>query len=144
MNRFQNLEILQETGEDAVQKASKVMGRTAAEANLNPENRYFFVKDENRLLAVARIAEESGVASLRGVEVLASERGKGIGSHLVSAILKEASQPLYCLCFAELEGFYTSAGFAKANEHELPTLLKERIQGYRSRNPNKSFIAVAF
>jgi N-acetylglutamate synthase-like GNAT family acetyltransferase len=56
-------------------------------------------------------------AELGGIYVLPRCEGRGVARRMVEFLIRHANQPvLYCLPFAELEGFYGSMGFAPVKD----------------------------
>ncbi|MFN3579682.1 MAG: GNAT family N-acetyltransferase [Pseudomonas sp.] len=70
---------------------------------------------------------------LTGLFVAPEYRGQGLATHLLEAIRKQASGPLWLFCSPELQALYTRCGYAPATE--LPESLAAKLKRYQQGNP---------
>jgi dATP pyrophosphohydrolase len=95
------------------------------------EDIVFIAEVTGRLVGAVRLATEHGVRVLRGMQVAPSHQRQGIGRALLRRLVELlGSEPCFCLPYAELTGFYGSAGFALAERAELPEFLLQRLEQY--------------
>lgn len=88
---------------------------------------------KGRLLGVVRLCEENGVTVLRGMQVVPTFQGKGIGRALLTHCIPYLDHgTAYCLPYDHLVDFYSRAGFAIAPPETLPPFLAARLAGYIS------------
>ena len=95
------------------------------------------------LVGVVRIATEEGVRMLRGMRVLPEFQRQGIGTEILGEVrlLLEGIE-CFAIAYAHLRDFYGRIGFCTSNEQEAPAFLRERINRYRSQNPQQTFILI--
>lgn len=99
----------------------------------------FYAVQDDYILAVVRLASESDVLVLRGMQVLPRLRGKQIGRQLLRYMLSNNSHlksPCYCLPHHHLIKFYGEAGFILAKRQETPVFLIERKLKYAKQGLN--------
>ena len=99
----------------------------------NSDDTVFYVLQDNKLCAVARIASEQGIQVLRGMQVLPHLRGQRIGKKLLKYMMSKLSSnqlPCYCLPHSYLINFYGEAGFVIAEPSNTPDFLIKRKQTY--------------
>jgi len=100
----------------------------------------YYALENDRLIAVVRIAKEQGIYVLRGMQVHPSLRGQQLGGKLLRYMLTNISKecfPCYCLPHDHLTRFYGSAGFDVVedndNENSVPQFLLERQAHYTNK-----------
>lgn len=100
---------------------------------VEPEDKVYFASIHNLPVGVVRLAKERGVFVLRGMQVLDSWRGRGIGCELLSCLSTELVDDCYCLPYQHLDRFYGAVVFVDIDVVDLPTFLAERLKAYRQR-----------
>ena len=96
--------------------------------------RVLIARAGGRIVGACRLCAEVDGLTLRGVYVAPDCQRQGLGSALVAGALRRAAgQPLYCIPFAHLHGFYARAGFGEILPAEAPAYLAERLRIYREK-----------
>jgi len=97
------------------------------------EDKVVIAEASGQLIGAVRICTEQGVQVLRGMQIIKSYHGKGIGS-LVLQFLKDniVMTGCYCLPYKHLTGFYGQIGFELISADEAPVFLAERLEKYLS------------
>ena len=86
---------------------------------------------EDVLLGVVRLCPERGVVVLRGMQVLAAYQGQGVGTRLLDHCLPLIEKAeCYCIPWADLEHFYSKAGFQRCEPEQAPDFLEDRLRTY--------------
>ncbi len=103
--------------------------RLVLSAKLDPTQirwpQFWFIECEGRLVACGQLRSFSGAQELGSLVVAPAWRGRGLGTHLVKHLIREATQPLYLECLGNrLETFYARFGFVLTAWQELPQSLK--------------------
>ena len=98
----------------------------------------FFVAEEHaKVIGLLRVEEESGVAVLRGMRVIAGRQRQGIGTALLGAVAQHlGNRSCYCVPYAHLVGFYRQIGFSAVASVEAPAFLQERLAAYWVGRPD--------
>ncbi|GLS91418.1 hypothetical protein GCM10007916_24870 [Psychromonas marina] len=107
--------------------------------DVSPADEVFYVMDENKLVAVLRLALEEGVCILRGMQVLPCLRGNNLGRQLLSYMIENlpAQHPaVFCLPHQHLTRFYQHAGFMIATPKTVPNFLIARRAKYIKKGLN--------
>jgi N-acetylglutamate synthase-like GNAT family acetyltransferase len=96
-------------------------------ANLNPFGlnwpRFRVAEDAGRVVGVAQIKYHRDASrELASLAVVPDRQGEGIGSVLIEHWLAqpEGQPPLYLMCAAPLESYYTRFGFRKVERPNMP------------------------
>ncbi len=86
------------------------------------------------LAGVVRVAPEHGTLVLRGMQVAAPWRGRGIGKQLLQVVATWLGErQCYCVPYAHLTQFYGQIGFADEASVGVPEFLASRVDDYRKR-----------
>ncbi|MFK3737677.1 GNAT family N-acetyltransferase [Massilia sp. TN1-12] len=86
---------------------------------------------DDAVVGAVRLCVEHGVRVLRGMQVGAGHRRRGIGRALLAACDEAVGDEVaYCLPYANLAAFYGRIGFRLAARDALPAFLQERLGGY--------------
>lgn len=107
--------------------------------NFDAADDVFYAMEDGGLVAVVRLALESDVLVLRGMQVLPRLRGKQIGRQLLRYMINNISQlkmPCYCLPHTHLLNFYADVGFIIAKAHSSPAFLIKRKLKYTQQGLN--------
>ena len=105
---------------------------------------YFIVRDGERVIACAALhVNWSDLAEIRSVAVAEDMQGKGVGTRLIRACLRDAErldiETVFCLTYKP--GFFERLDFAKVDKMELPQ--KVWNECYRcSKFPNCDEVAL--
>jgi N-acetylglutamate synthase-like GNAT family acetyltransferase len=69
-----------------------------------------------------------GMVELGGMWVTDPYRGRGVARALVEELIRRAgASDVYCVPFADLEGFYASCGFERVKREAAPAALEEKL-----------------
>ncbi len=99
-----------------------------------PADTILLAEQSAQLVGIVRRTEEFGVVMLRGMQVAAEARRKGIGTQLLEEFVKRlAGRECYCIPYAHLINFYGSQGFEIESPETAPSFLSERLADYRAR-----------
>jgi N-acetylglutamate synthase-like GNAT family acetyltransferase len=78
---------------------------------------------------------------LPGMRVKPEFQRQGIGAQILEEVqLVLEDQECFAMAYAHLENFYGRIGFRKIDKREAPAFLWERIETYRTENPQQEFI----
>jgi len=95
----------------------------------------YFVEEDEKVLGVIRIAFENDVHVLRGMQVLETHRGLGIGTKLLNYLnASVTNDPIYCIPYKRLAEFYESIGFKVIDKVSAPEFLISRLNEYLSKD----------
>ncbi|WP_420124868.1 GNAT family N-acetyltransferase [Longimicrobium sp.] len=101
---------------------------------VTPEDRIYLAERGGELVGIVRRTREHEVTMLRGMQVAAEWRGRGIGAQLLRAFVAElGTEECLCVPYTHLTEFYGSPGFVQMPEEALPPFLRYRLAGYRTR-----------
>ena len=114
--------------------------RNGYKGKIQPDDLCVWLEQNGKIIAAARLtmlkSEAKPYIQLRGVWVDKQQRGKGLGSLLLTHIKQhpeKGSIDLYCLAFTHLETFYQKHGFKKLSNQECPTYLSLAEVRYKKR-----------
>lgn len=101
---------------------------------LDPTNLFYGAFHNNEMIGIVRLAYESGVWVLRGMQVRAAYQFLGVGTRLIKALETEIpSKDCFCLPYKWLEKFYGQIGFRTPSPDEVvPEFLLKRLAEYQS------------
>ena len=101
---------------------------------VQPEDVVYLAEAEGELAGIVRRTREHEVTMLRGMQVAAAWRGRGVGRRLLRALVADlAGEECFCVPYTHLTGFYGSEGFVEIGDEYAPPFLRPRIAGYRTR-----------
>ena len=84
-----------------------------------------------RIMGAVRVCLEQDAVVLRGMQVRAEYRGRGIGKLLLAAVIPHLDHAVcFCLPYSHLVDFYMSEGFRVVDAQSLPEFLRDRLDGY--------------
>ncbi len=87
------------------------------------------------LVGAIRVGPEYGSYTLRGLFVLESHRGMGIGGALLKSLTKYLrGKECYCLCAQSMMSFFEPIGFQEMNSENAPDHLKKRLASRQQRD----------
>lgn len=94
-------------------------------AGINPFDlrwqRFLVAEDRGRVIGAIQIKpHRDGSRELASLAVVPANRGQGVGSALVKALLATEGGPVYLTCADRLEGYYTRFGFRRLDPPEMP------------------------
>lgn len=93
------------------------------------------------IVGAVRLCREHEQFVLRGMQVVESLRGQGVGRQLLSEFAHLiGKRECYCLPYTHLEEFYSCIGFQTIRKDEAPGFLRERLETYRAKRNGKSYI----
>lgn len=91
----------------------------------------YFAKENGQAIGVVRISHEHDCQVLRGMQVLESFQGQGIGTRLLFFLESGlGAGPVYCIPHDHLVKFYEKIGFAEICPDKAPEFLAERLNSY--------------
>lgn len=85
---------------------------------------FWVIQHHNRLVACAKLRCYEHYSLLHDVYVTPEWRSRGLGSHLVKYLAKQATKPLYLTCFPKLTQFYLRLGFTPVSTRMLSPLIQ--------------------
>ena len=95
------------------------------------------------LVGAVRIATEHGVRVLRGMRVQPEFQRQGIGTEILGEVrLLLDSKECFAIAYPHLKDFYGRIGFCTSDECDAPAFLRDRINRYRTENPQQGFILI--
>ncbi len=99
-------------------------------ARLNPMGlrwqRFLVAEDETGIVGAIQIRSHDGTLELASLVVREDQRGRGIGSQLIQALIAQSPGSLYLFCRSQLEGYYARFGFHAIGVQEAPPSLRMR------------------
>jgi amino-acid N-acetyltransferase len=99
-------------------------------ARLNPIDlrwQHFLVaEDETGIVGAAQIRPHDGTRELASLVVREDQRGRGLGSQLIQALIAQSPGTLYLFCRSQLEDYYARFGFRAIGVKEAPPPLRMR------------------
>lgn len=105
---------------------------------------FFAAFIENSVVGVCRFCVEEGTPLLRSMIVQSNLRSQKIGSKILKSFADYLDTndvgPTFCIPYDHLGIFYSQIGFKIIREEDAPLFRQERIQTYRTNNPEKFMI----
>ena len=102
--------------------------------DIKPEH-FLVAEDKKKIVGCIKIKNVGDCFMLASLAVLPDYRKKGIGSALVSKIIKEnPARPLYLFCNVKNENFFKKSGFTKIETENIPDSLKKDYNDLVERN----------
>jgi amino-acid N-acetyltransferase len=99
-------------------------------ARLNPMDlrwqRFLVAEDETGIVGAVQIRPHDGTLELASLVVREDQRGRGVGSQLIQALIAQSPGSLYLFCRSQLEGYYTRFGFHAIGVQDAPPSLRMR------------------
>ena len=99
-------------------------------AHLNPIDlrwqRFLVAEDETGIVGAVQIRPHDGAPELASLVVREDQRGRGVGSRLIQALIAQSPRTLYLFCRPQLEGYYARFGFRAIGVKEAPPSLRVR------------------
>jgi N-acetylglutamate synthase-like GNAT family acetyltransferase len=87
----------------------------------------------NAIVGIGRLCNDGGFLCLRGMQVEANRRRRGIGSKILRRLSSQiGADTCYCLPYSHLVGFYARVGFEPIDD-AMPEVLDQRLRGYLNR-----------
>lgn len=97
-------------------------------ARLNPMDlrwqRFLVAEDGTGIVGAVQIRPHDGTLELASLVVREDQRGRGIGSQLIQALIAQSPGSLYLFCRSQLEGYYARFGFRAIGVQEAPPSLR--------------------
>lgn len=85
-------------------------------------------------IGVGRVSREHGFSVLRGMQVVADHRRRGVGKKILEHLLPlVGSQRCFCLSYRWLVGLYKNSGFMCLAVEKAPRFIQDRYRDYRAR-----------
>jgi N-acetylglutamate synthase-like GNAT family acetyltransferase len=79
------------------------------------------VNDEGKVISCGQIKPHSGdILELASIGTLPEYERQGLGSAIVTELLKTPTRPLYLMCMEHNGSFYERFGFRSIDEDEMP------------------------
>jgi len=98
---------------------------------VEPADTILVARDPHRIVAVVRLTMEHGHLLLRGMQVAADMRRRGLGALLLRATVEAIHQrECWCIPHQHLVLFYGRAGFVEAQLSATPAFLRDRRARY--------------
>ena len=109
----------------AVETDQPMIETMVRQAKLNPFNlrwpNFIVAEDEGRIIGVGQMRPHSdGSHELASLVVEQAQRGNGVGSALMRALMADQPAPIYLFCENEIEEYYQRFGFHRVERNTLP------------------------
>ncbi len=96
---------------------------------------FFVAKNDERIVAMARLQKKKDVAVLKSVWVVPKLRGGRLGLYLIKCLLKPIKKgKVYLLCDPQLEQYYAEAGFRFVIKP--PAAISKELEEFRGKYPD--------
>ena len=100
---------------------------------LGAADRVLVGRQEESIVAAAKLSPEGDTLVLRGMYVSEPLRGVGVGATLLERVSDEiGSSRCWCVPYSHLRRFYSNIGFTVIPDGEAPGFLLSRRERYRS------------
>ncbi|PZD72305.1 hypothetical protein C1752_03892 [Acaryochloris thomasi RCC1774] len=97
----------------------------------------FVAQANGEIVGAVRLCPGNDFIVLRGMQVLSTFQGRGIGTELLQTCAQKlADHVCYCLPWRHLHSFYNQAGFYTLSPAEAPDLMRERFDAYTDKGLN--------
>ncbi len=121
-------------GEEVLTEANSFYENVGYSGHVKDTEIVFVARKKNGIVGLARLCKERGILVLRGLYVIKSLQGKGIGTKLLEAVIKDVGKrECWCVPFRHLADFYSTAGFSLCREADAPVFLLNRSRDYIQR-----------
>lgn len=104
---------------------------------------FFLAMLDGTVVGSVRFCIEESTPMLRTMMIEEDFRKLGVGSKLLKLFQEyldaNSIRDTFCVPYSHLRAFYSKIGFEPCDESTAPPFLKERIVGYRARNPEKHY-----
>lgn len=107
--------------------------RIVRAAGINPTNlqwqRFIIAEERGEVVGVGQVKpHRDGMRELASIAVVPEQRGRGIGSEIIRALIaREHGEVLHLTCGSQLEGFYERFGFHRLDPQEYPRYFARRL-----------------
>ena len=113
----------------AVQTDQTSISALVRAAGINPFDlrwqRFLVAEEDGRIIGAVQIKPHGdGSRELASLAVIPENRGQGVGSALVQALLATESGTVYLTCADRLERYYTRFGFRRLERSEMPSYFR--------------------
>lgn len=95
----------------------------------------FILKAQQQIICSAKIKNVDQQQLLTGVACDPDYQHQGYASQLVSQLLKQQKQPIYCFPYPHLAHFYLQLGFKHLAQEDAPEGIQQRFCHYVERQP---------
>ena len=99
-------------------------------AHLNPIDlrwqRFLVAEDETGIVGAVQIRPHDRASELASLVVREDQRGRGVGSQLIQALIAQSPRTLYLFCRPQLKDYYARFGFRALGVKEAPPSLRVR------------------
>lgn len=99
---------------------------------IDAQDQFFVAENEGQIIAQVRLAQEFDHWVLRGMQVKPQFQFQGIGTRLLKNLQASIVEPVYCLPYAWLKGFYGQVGFKEVELKTVPEFLQQRCLKYQN------------
>ena len=122
--------------DEDISRIQSFYDRCGYRGGVRSSDEVLIAEQDDEIVGVVRIATECGTATLRGMQVIAHLRRKGIGVRLLTELDRLiGDRECFCLPYAELERFYGRIGFRRVADSVAPRFLQVRLATYRAKDP---------
>lgn len=91
-------------------------------------SQFWVIECEGKLVACGQLRNFSGAQELGSLVVTPAWRSRGLGTFLISYLIRQATQPLYLECLGpRLAQLYERFGFVSISFADLPQALKPKF-----------------
>lgn len=105
--------------------------RMVRAAGLDPTSLYWrhflIAEQEGQVVGIGQVKQYRGCRELGSLVVLPKYRGQGIAAALIEALEAGAGRPLYLLCEAGMQTYYSRFGYTAIGFRAAPAVLKLKL-----------------
>ena len=107
-------------------------GECGYHGGLDEQDLILVAEESGRIVGAVRLCLENGFLVLRGMFILPTHQGRGIGSQMLQYLVQHHldGHTCYCIPFAHLTQFYGAAGFTSKSPSDVPQFLAQRLVRY--------------
>ena len=116
----------------AAEADQPTISRLIREANINRMSlhwpNFVLAEDGGEIVGLGQVkAHGDGSRELASIAVLPTRQGQGIGSTIITTLLKRESGVVHLTCRRELQGYYERFGFRRLEPPEYPPYFRRLI-----------------
>jgi N-acetylglutamate synthase-like GNAT family acetyltransferase len=121
-------------GRDELTEVEHFYRSVGEERSLASDEAVIIARHGEAIVGAVRLVVEQGVCQLRTMQVHPDFQRQGVGSALLdrfAGLTKD--RECFCLAWDHLEHFYAKIGFHKADDDDLPLLMRGRLASVRAK-----------
>ena len=94
------------------------------------KNEAVFVLKNIRIVCSGKLKRLDQQRLLTGIACDPDYRGQGYASLLITKILQQQQQTIYCFSYAHLQAFYSRLGFVRTDPQTAPEIIRKTYSSY--------------